>query len=152
MNYLLDSSIVSDFYNFSAPAHKLILNKLSLFEDTDRVYVSVLCLYELAYGLANAPEDKKLLIREQLIKTPQDFELLPLFLEAAELFGQLKKSLQSHHALSARQMQRHNIDLMLAATAITTDSILISTDKGFVALQDLHPDFHFEEWLIINDQ
>jgi len=146
MKYLLDSNIVSDFYNPSALGHEAILNRFSTLKDIDRIYISVLCLYELAYGLANAPENKKSLIIKQLDKASQDFELLPLFPDSAKLFGELKKSLQVHRALNARQMQRHTIDLMLATTAITTDSILVTADKGFTELRDLHLDLRIEDW------
>ncbi|WP_103920883.1 type II toxin-antitoxin system VapC family toxin, partial [Candidatus Venteria ishoeyi] len=114
--------------------------------ESDEIYVSVLTLYELGYGLANAPEDKKELVRKQIWQAPQDFELLPLFPEGAELFGDLKKALQTQRTLGARQMRRHNVDLMLAATAIVTGSVLISGDLGFDDLQGLHPELQFDDW------
>ncbi|MCP4699738.1 MAG: type II toxin-antitoxin system VapC family toxin, partial [Gammaproteobacteria bacterium] len=112
MNYLLDSNTVSDFYNSAAPCHDAIANKFGLLTDNDKVYVSVLCLYELGYGLANAPEDKKALVRKQLRQAPQDFELLPVLAEGAVLFGELKKSLQTQRSLNAKQMRRHNVDCL----------------------------------------
>ncbi len=149
MNYLLDSNTVSDFYNSDVPCHDPILSRFARLVENDKVYVSVLSLYELGYGLANAPEDKKNLVRKQIRLAPQDFELLPLLPAGAELFGKLKKSLQTQRALSAKQMRRHNVDLMLAATAIVTSSILISGDSGFddlQGLQGLHPDLRLEDW------
>lgn len=110
------------------------------------MHVSVLTLYELGYGLANAPEDKKAKVREQLEKIPQDFSLLPLSSEGAELFGILKKSLQTNRGLNSKQMRRHNIDLMLAASAIVSNGVLVSADQGFVELKDLHTHFRREDW------
>lgn len=59
MNYLLDSNTVSDLYNRSSPQHNVIFERFSTLTDVDNVYVSVLTLYEMEYGYANAPDDKK---------------------------------------------------------------------------------------------
>lgn len=148
MNYLLDSNIVSDFYNADAPAHEAILQRFDRLSEMDQVYVSVLTLYELSYGLANAPEEKRVLIQRQMDQLTEDFELLPLFAEAAQVFGPLKRSLQTQRGLNAKQMQRHNIDLMLAVTALTKGAILVSADGGFAALQGLHPRLMIEDWTL----
>ncbi|MCP4695725.1 MAG: type II toxin-antitoxin system VapC family toxin, partial [Gammaproteobacteria bacterium] len=84
MNYLLDSNTVSDFYNSAAPCHDPIINRFERLAENDKIYVSVLSLYEPGYGLANAPEDKKALVRKQLRQAPQDFKLLPAVAEGAE--------------------------------------------------------------------
>jgi predicted nucleic acid-binding protein len=146
VNYLLDSNVLSDFYNSSAPFHRRILRRFERLSENDRVHISVLSLYELGYGLSNAPEDRKPLVRKQIRLATQDFEPLPLLPEAAELFGTLKKSLQTQRSLGARQVRRHNVDLMLAVTAIATDSILVSGDRGFENLRGLHPDLRHEDW------
>jgi predicted nucleic acid-binding protein len=79
MRYLLDSNIISDFYDKFSTGHSQICTELSSLKDTDRVCLSVLTLYELEYGHANAPEEKKGILRQKLTETQQDFEVLPLF-------------------------------------------------------------------------
>lgn len=58
MIYLLDSNTISDFYDKGSVNHPKILNKIAKLKDTDNVAISVLTLYELEYGLANAPDNK----------------------------------------------------------------------------------------------
>ncbi|WP_353570963.1 type II toxin-antitoxin system VapC family toxin [Candidatus Albibeggiatoa sp. nov. BB20] len=146
MKYLLDTNTVSDFYNCAATHHEAILQHFTLLKNTDELYISVLSLYEIGYGLANAPENKKTQIHNQLDRMSQDFELLPLLPQSAALFGQLKKQLQDNRALNSKHMKKHNIDLMLATTAITTGCTLVSADKGFIELQGLHVDLYLENW------
>lgn len=148
MNYLLDSNAVSDLYNPDALAHEAILRHVERLSDADRVFVSVLTLYELAYGLAQAPVEKQALVQRQMERLIEDFELIPLpaDAEAALQFGQLKRQLQLQRGVNSRQMQRHNIDLMLAVTAITKGAALVSADRGFEAVRGLHPALRVEDW------
>lgn len=146
MNYLLDSNVVSDLYNPDAPAHEAILRHVERLSDADRVFVSVLTLYELAYGLAQAPAEKQAFVQRQMERLMEDFELIPLLAEAAMGFGQLKRQLQLQRGVNGRQMQRHNIDLMLAVTAMAKGAALVSADRGFKALRGLHPALRVEDW------
>ena len=59
MNYLLDSNIISDFYDKNSLNYPKILNKIANLKNTDKAAISILTLYELEYGLANAPDNKK---------------------------------------------------------------------------------------------
>lgn len=63
MKYLLDSNIVSDFYDNASPGQALIARKIAALADVDAVCISILTVYELEYGYANAPEDKKSIIK-----------------------------------------------------------------------------------------
>ena len=59
MRFLLDSDSLSDLFNTSAPSYEAILRRLSALEDSDRVLTSILAVYELEYGHANAPTERK---------------------------------------------------------------------------------------------
>ena len=59
MNYLLDSNTISDLYDKWSNDHGKIYQHLHSLSDRDTVYVSILTFYELEYGWANAPDDKK---------------------------------------------------------------------------------------------
>lgn len=86
MNYLLDSNTVSDLYNRTSSQHELVRKRLLTLTDKDNVYVSVLTLYEMEYGYANAPVEKKSAIRQQIQFLREDLEILPLNQEAASIF------------------------------------------------------------------
>jgi predicted nucleic acid-binding protein len=76
MKYLLDSNIISDFYDPFSVGHLQIYYRLTQLTAND--HVSILSLYELEYGFANAREDYKPIIRRKIQETQQDFEILPL--------------------------------------------------------------------------
>ena len=58
MDYLLDSNIISDFYDKNSSHHHKIAQNLRVLSDEEQVFVSIITLYELEYGYSNAPKDK----------------------------------------------------------------------------------------------
>jgi predicted nucleic acid-binding protein len=147
MKYLLDSNTISDLYNRDSPQHAAISQHFVALNDDDSVYVLVLSLYEMEYGYANAPEDKKLLIRQHIQDMRADFELLPLSEEAAVIFGELKKSVKVTRMLSSRNLKQHGVDLMIAANAIHRQLIVVSDDSLFTDLANLDRRLRVENWL-----
>jgi len=146
MNYLLDSNTVSDLYNRSSPLHEPIRRHLATLTDEDNVYISILTLYEMEYGCANAPDDKQIAIRRQIQLLQEDFRLLPLHPKAAFIFGTLKKNIQEDRQLSAKSIKQHNIDIMIAANAILLNCKIVSEDKLFTALAKQDSRLHVENW------
>lgn len=146
MNYLLDSNTVSDLYDKWSPDHPKISQKLRSLADTDRVYVALLTLYELEYGWANAPDEKKEVVRKKINDVQQDFEILPLSLQGARVFGELKQAIQVSRSPSKENMKKYNVDLMVAATAITANCILVSADTLYAELQKLNQKLHVSNW------
>ncbi len=63
MRYLLDTNTISELYDIDASHHSAILGHLGALTDKDRVCISILSLYELEYGWANAPDEKKSAVR-----------------------------------------------------------------------------------------
>jgi len=59
MRYLLDSDSLSDLYEPSSPGHRSIARRFTTLADSDLVFVSILAIYELEYGYANAPDERK---------------------------------------------------------------------------------------------
>ena len=41
---------------------------------------------------------------------------------------------------------RHNVDLIVAATALVSDMTLVSNDSLFRALAHIEPALHIEDW------
>jgi predicted nucleic acid-binding protein len=148
MRYLLDSDTLSDLYEPASPGHTGVARRLAQLSDADKVFISILALYEVEYGYANAPEGKKALIRQRIADMRGDFEILPLTPEAARLFGSLKAALSQFRGLSNEKSKIHNIDVMLAATAVTESCTLISADSIYGDLQKADPMLQIENWLV----
>jgi predicted nucleic acid-binding protein len=146
MRYLFDSDTLSDFYESTSPRHGEVIRRLSSLEEADVVAISILALYEFEYGCANAPEHKREIYRQRIENARVRFSVIPLSLEAAGVFGQLKKSLIDSRKLSKRGSKSHNIDLMTAATAISESCVLVSDDSLYGDLQKLGSGLKLEIW------
>ncbi len=81
MKYLLDSNIVSDFYDKFSAGYLGIYANLSSLKDTDSVCISILTLYELEYGYANASDDKKSILRQKNYRSMSGFQSFVTFAE-----------------------------------------------------------------------
>ncbi len=148
MRYLLDSDSLSDLYEPKSPGHRNIARRVLALPETNRIIISILALYELEYGYANAPEGLKPVLRGRISTIQEDSPILPLNLEAARIFGSLKVRLQSLRQLSSRAIKAHNMDIMLAATAIIEGCTLVSADGIYSDLQQLDPTLRVENWLV----
>jgi predicted nucleic acid-binding protein len=148
MKYLLDSNTISDLYDKGSDTRGAILDKLGRLPDDDGVYISILALYEFEYRHANAPDDVKPAIRAQIGMMREDFEVLPLCESAATIYGHLKKSLRISRLIKPENMKKHNVDLMLAATAIVSRATLVSADGVFAELRNLNTSLRTEDWTL----
>ena len=149
MKYLLDSNTISLLYDSQAVGHSSIKSRLeSLDDDADQVFVSVLTIYEMEFGKANAPKDKAKIIQKDIQHTLKNFSLLILSIQGASLFGDLKKRLKDSRKISPDNMRKHNFDLMLASTAIVESNSLVSADSIFIELQLLESQLKIENWTI----
>lgn len=147
MNYLLDSNTVSDLYNRDSPQHAPICTRFAALGDHDGVYVLVLSLYEMEYGYANAPEERKPTIRRHIQELRADLELLPLSMDAAMIFGKLKQTLRESRGLSSKNLKQHSVDLLIAANAILREMTVVSDDSLFKDIAKLDGRLRVENWL-----
>lgn len=69
MKYLFDSNIISDFYDPFSDGHFKIYKRLNQLTENDQIFISILSLYELEYGFANAKEEHKPAIRHKIQET-----------------------------------------------------------------------------------
>jgi predicted nucleic acid-binding protein len=145
--YLLDSNTISDLYDKFSDDHIKIIDKLSALKEMDKVYISILSIYEFEYGYANAPTEKKSIVQKKIEEAQQDFEVLPLSKEGAQLFGILKKKIKDLKNLNKEAIKKHNIDIMLAATAIVEDCILVSADSIYLDIQQFESKLILENWV-----
>ena len=149
MDYLLDSDIINIMYDDQRKEeHNIIHTRLSQLTDEDRLLTSVLVIYEMEYSYFNAPENKKTAIRNTINSIIDDFDaLLPINQSAAPIFGELKAKLKTKKNLSRKEMRKHNVDLMLASTAIDTSSVLVCNDDIYREISDLNENLIFQNWL-----
>ena len=147
MKYLLDSNTVSDFYDKYSAGHPEICTKLSSLDDSDTLCISILTLYEMEYGYANAPAEKKEILRQKITEVQQDFQVLPLSADGARLFGELKKSLREFRGLKKENIKKFNIDIMLAAVAVTEGCVLVSSDAVYPELQQFNSALKLNNWI-----
>jgi len=59
--YLLDTNIISYLTDSKSPYRKSVKEKLFSLSEEDNVSVSIITLYELAYGLATFEKTKKMM-------------------------------------------------------------------------------------------
>lgn len=147
MNYLLDTNTISDLYDKDSLSHQQIAEQLSDLTSEDQVFISIISLYEFEYGYSNSPETIKLLVRKKIDEAKDDFSILPLTEDGALHFGQLKKSLVTTRQIKKENAKKHNIDLMLASTAIINSCILISADKIYSELKLFAPHLQHQNWI-----
>ncbi len=145
--YLLDTNTVSSLYSPDDPLGENIRSALKeSVEVDDEIYVSILTIYELEYGYSNADDSQKPLLKKKISDISSDFEILSLSKKGASIFGELKSAFKSLRNLSKRSILRHNLDLMLAGTAITENCILVSADALYSDLMSLNSDLLIDDW------
>ncbi len=148
MAYLLDSNTISDLYDTKTTHHAMILAHFRALTNQEQVAISVLSLYELEYGWANAPDEKKPAIRQMIIDAQTDFIVHPLSASGATVFGTLKKRIKDVRSPSKENMKKFNVDLMVAATAMTLQCRLVSADRVYQELRRYQPSLQIEDWTV----
>jgi predicted nucleic acid-binding protein len=148
MNYLLDTNIFSDLYDKTSKQHLTIIKRLNALNNSDSLAVSIVTLYEFEYAHANAPEDKKAIIRNDINHLKDNFDIAPLSIIGAEIFGMLKKQFKYSSMISKENIKKHNVDIMLASCAICDNYTLVSADKIFPLLKQFNNGLNFEDWTI----
>jgi predicted nucleic acid-binding protein len=103
----------------------------------------------LEYAYCNAPEDKKVIIRNDINHLQSHFEILPLSLSNAEVFGVLKKKFRDSRMISKENIKKHNIDIMLASCAICENYCLVSADGIYQDLKQFADGLYVEDWTVL---
>lgn len=126
--YLLDTNTFAYIVNGRSPAARAAMT--SLIEHSP-LAISAITEGEVLYGLAKKPEATRLRAAvESLLATVL---VLPWDSAAASAYGTLRAQLSSAgKTLSA-------MDMLIAAHAIATDAILVTSDKAFAQVEALRP-------------
>ncbi len=144
--YLLDCNIVTALEDQDKPGFDLVKAKLASLADDDQVCLSILTAYEYQHGIARAPDDLKDGLRKSWRSFEQVFEMIPLSLEAARLYGELKVEFERRFGASRRSLQEKTVDFMLASTAVEIDAVVVSDDKVFRSIGTINPSLRLENW------
>jgi len=145
--YLLDTNIITYLQEQSSLFHHPVKNRLSALNDEDQVYVSVFSFYEIEYGIA-VSETGEMRETFALMKEAmrRDFPVLPFTEKGSEVFGILKVGYMKQTGITKKAVKKHDIDFMLASSAIVKNAVMVTNDNIFEELKKLRPDFQLENW------
>lgn len=149
MGYLLDSDAITFFYDDQRqPYHDALHRHVAALDDADSLETSSAVLCELEYSYFMAPDDKKQPIRRTIDSIQQDFgAILPVDEALAPVFGELKARLASDRNVGRKGMRKHNIDILLASSAIVAEAVLVGMDQIYDDVAQLHDGFRHESWM-----
>lgn len=130
--YLLDTNIASYIIKGNFPAVRRRLLRVPMAQ----VFISSITEAELLYGVARKSGATTLqrIVEEFLLR----ITVLPWDSTAARQYGELRAQLES----AGRPMG--NLDLMIAAHALATGTILVTNDRAFTQIRKLKT----EDWTI----
>jgi predicted nucleic acid-binding protein len=151
--YLLDTNIPLYLEDPTSPFNHAVIRSFQRLQDDDRLFISVLSLYELYYGMALRKRDNReqfatqtLLVIEEIKKR---FSILPLTGKEAPVFGEIKahyKERPKRKEDISETIKKHDFDFILASTAIEYDLTIVSNDSIFYSIKELFPNLRIENW------
>ena len=149
--YLLDSDTLSALFDTASPSHNLAVAHLAKLNNTDAVGLSIITLCELEYsqwGFNDLADQVR--VQQFIERCKAEFAIVNINLQTAELYGKLKHQLKTKNGASTKSMRRHNVDIMLAATAMATGCTVVSGDQIFSVLEKLNSGLKSRNWLAEN--
>ncbi|MFM6183238.1 MAG: type II toxin-antitoxin system VapC family toxin [Dolichospermum sp.] len=132
MNYLFDTNIVS----LALKQNSLILQKIELIKaNEENIFISCVTYFEIRRGFlaVDAPTQ-----RERFNKFCQQYPII--FLDDLAI---LEKAAQIHANLRLRGVPIQTEDVLIAATAILKDLIVVSNDSDLARVEGLS----LENWV-----
>lgn len=129
MKYLLDSDTIAAVFDPKSPFFNYTKRQLAQLTKDDALYISILSIYELEFSLHNT-DDETIThkIKTLIDKLQQLFEILPLSSQGARYYGALKAEFKQSTGINRKAIKKHNIDMMIAATALDQECILVAKD------------------------
>ena len=146
--FLLDTNTLSSLVQKYANYHTIISSKAASLNDNDEIYVSIVSLYEMEYGAKHAKDIKMANeMRTAIESVKKNFNILGLTENGARIFAEIKERYKQEAHLGKKAIVKHNIDFMIASTAIEIGAIVVSNDhKVFALIQKIRTDFQWEDW------
>jgi len=146
--FLLDTNTVSALAQKYAEHHIAVALKASALDNNDELYISIVSLYEMEYGARHAKNSRTALeMRTAIEAVKNSFAILGLTTDSAKIFAELKERYQQATGIGKKALIKHNVDFIIAATAIENKAIIVSNDcKMFSTIQKFQSDFQWEDW------
>jgi tRNA(fMet)-specific endonuclease VapC len=133
--YMLDTNIVSHVMQGRDAA---LLTRLSQIP-VGQAVISSVTLAELEYGLHRKGKPPRL--QNALLQVLLRMDVLPWDEDVARCYGQLC------HTLEGQGVNLSDLDMMIAAHSVATNTTLVSRDKAFQAVADIKPEpIKLEVW------
>ena len=157
MKFLLDTNAIIHLSKINAEHHEKIKTKMleKAFQVVDIKFgISIVSLYELEYGVAHTNNEKIIFESKRIIKSIKEDKEITIFSlteVGAEIFGEIKEQYRKKKGIGKKALKKHNVDLMIAATAIEAGATLVSQDnkdKIFEILKSVRDDFEWEDWTL----
>jgi predicted nucleic acid-binding protein len=125
--YLLDTNIISYLTDSKSPYRERVKERLFSLSEEDSVSVSIVTLYELAYGLATfekSKEDDDDNRDEELFESGIEFikeylDIFPLSVEEIGIFGKIKAKYKQETGINTKALKKNDLDFLIASTAIS---------------------------------
>jgi len=152
--YLLDTNIISYLTDSKSPYRNAVKEKLFSLSEEDNVAVSIVTLYELAYGLATFEKSRqdKGNRDEKLFESGIEFikeylDVFPLSVEEIDIFGKIKAKYKEQTGINTKALKKNDLDFLIASTAISQGAVLVSNDGIFEDIVGYGFGLEFEEWV-----
>ena len=130
---LLDTNAISDLMRDHSP----ILARLA--KHTDPIATSVVVVGEIRYGLERLPFGKKRTdLEARALRVLTNVRIEVVDEQIADAYGRLKASLEG------QGLNLEDNDVMIAATAMTLGSLLVTRDQIFSRI----PGLQVEDWSV----
>ncbi|MCK5717489.1 MAG: type II toxin-antitoxin system VapC family toxin [Thiomargarita sp.] len=148
--FLFDTNALSALTREQNDGHEKILSKVTFLDDSDELYTSILSLYEMEYGIKHSKEQNiidEMNIAVQDVK--DEFQIVSLTENGAKIFASIKEQYRIQKIIGKKALIKHNVDLMIAATAIDIGAILITNDtkdKIPNIIKSFRTDFEWADW------
>lgn len=146
--YLLDSDMLSYLQQPESPFYLLVSTRAARLTDEDEIFLSILSLYEMSYGISWGPAEDRPYLLGAIEKTEQMFPVIPLSRAGAAIFGDLKAKYRQNTGALSKSLKRNDIDFVIASTAIVENATLVSNDKIFKTIQEIEPALQLENWAV----
>ncbi len=125
--YLIDTNTVSYIVRGKSPKARA---RLAALPKESIACISVITEAEIRYGLAKTPNAHTLIAAMQGFLSK--IKILPWGSQEALAYGKLRAELE------AAGKTLGTMDMLIAAHAIVTDAVLVTHDKAFSQVKDLH--------------
>lgn len=147
MKYLLDTSVISDYYCPESKNCLFFRKKILDLSSKNSFHISSLVFLELEYGAYHSKE--KIIfnrVKNTINEIRLKFNTVEVDYEVSRVYGALKSELVNIRGLNKNSAKKHNFDILLASQAIHNECILVSGDAIFEDLQKIDTRLQFENW------